>query len=248
MGDCSMKKIHLILSVLYCTKIFAMELPELKQDLKTNGLNPLARLTAVMQEKNFVRYDRPAQTMFGSMPREVRNLIDLLKNQGVNHKAGKALFHGPPGTGKSTLAEVIATETNRPMLRMFSSEFITSFQGSGARSMADAFEKARLLDLPVIIFIDELQGLANTELKGSEGEAMRTIFELHKQLDRRDSKIFVLIATNDYGILPEAIKDRFHDNEIYIGLPDWSQRLEILQGNCRGLNMTVPDFFSRVSS
>lgn len=185
----------------------------------------------------------------GGLPSEVTNLIALLKNParfkelGLQELPAGALLHGPSGTGKTMLAKIIACQTSRLMVHEYSSSFITSLQGSGVERIRRLFEEARKRNVPVILFIDEIDGLANNELKGSEGEATRAVHELHRQLDMADPQIFVIMATNAYEKIPPSIKDRFAHTTLCIGLPDFAQRLTLFKHFCRRAHIQINDDF-----
>ena len=65
------------------------------------------------------------------------------------------IFWGPPGVGKTTLAKIIANETDRPF-------FILSAINSGVKQVRDVIEKAKRLSKP-ILFIDEIHRFSKSQ-------------------------------------------------------------------------------------
>ena len=229
---------------------------ELKEEV--HGLISLmAECIADEKARGYTVAEKPTESIFelhsmskenvvGALPNEIENIIAVLANPeefkalGLKDTPVGVILRGPPGTGKTMLAKLIASLTKRPMTHEFSSSFITSFQGSGALRMRSVFENARKQGKPAIIFLDEIDGLANSELKGSEGEAVRTVHEMHKQLAiPHDHHIFVIMATNKFEQIPEALKDRFANHLVTIGLPEWPKRRALLKECAARMNQPV---------
>ncbi len=167
----------------------------------------------------------------GGIPPKIADLISAApliqkhKVTGLN----TLLLKGPPGTGKTTLAEAIANALKSDFYVITSSSFITKYQGSATQGINRLFEQVAKRKRRAVIFIDEIDGLANTTMTDSNGEADRAIKALQTQLDKKNPLIFCIVATNHYDKLPEALKDRFGDNAVEIGLPDRDKRLAILK-------------------
>ncbi len=198
---------------------------------------------------HFQKYTITQDQIAGALPSEVAKLIAVLRDparfmqQGLQELPVGVLFKGPVGTGKTMLAKIIASQTGRLMAHEYSSSFITSLQGSGVERIGNLFNEAHKLKAPVILFLDEIDGLANDELKGSEGEAKRAVHELHRQLDMAGPLIFVIMATNKYDAIPASIKDRFAHHTIEVGLPDFSYRLMLLKNFCARAQIKAADEF-----
>ena len=69
------------------------------------------------------------------------------------------LFEGPPGTGKTTSAKLIASEVEIPLLYIGLQNVITKFVGESEKNIASIYETAEKLD-KAIIFIDEIDSVA----------------------------------------------------------------------------------------
>ncbi|MBA3955011.1 AAA family ATPase [Candidatus Dependentiae bacterium] len=210
----------------------------------------LAQLIAIRQEQQKAQAsigstsvgsfcsEAPKKTfsdMVGEIPEEIRCLIkyitnpQLYKSVGLGSLSAEILLEGPPGTGKTTLAEAIASALNRNIYKLSCTSFITGYQASGSERVAALFDKIRTDNSPVVVFIDEIDGLANTEISDRSGEVSRTVFELQRQLDRKDPLVVCVLATNNLGKMPAALKDRFAHNTITLGLPDFDKRLALIK-------------------
>ena len=68
------------------------------------------------------------------------------------------LLAGPPGTGKTMIARLLATQTSRSFYPVTAAGLLGSGQGDSVKRLAELFTRAREQS-PSIIFFDELDGL-----------------------------------------------------------------------------------------
>ena len=161
-------------------------------------------------------------------------------------------MYGPPGTGKTLIAKAAATEANIPVIYASGSEFVELYVGLGAKRIRDLFNQARILNRPVMIFIDEIDAVG-FKRGGAHGmgsgnrETETTLNEILNQIDgfEENDKIIVVAATNLLENLDPAIQrpGRF-DRKIEIKLPDVAERSVILQIHFRDKthNLQLLDF------
>ena len=71
------------------------------------------------------------------------------------------LFEGPPGTGKTSSAKLIASEVKIPLLYVGLQNVITKFVGESEKNNSDIYELAEQLG-QAIIFIDEVDSVAQS--------------------------------------------------------------------------------------
>lgn len=145
------------------------------------------------------------------------------------------LMVGPPGTGKTLLARAVAGEAGVAFLSLTASEFVEMFVGVGAARVRDLFAQARAL-APAIVFIDELDAVGRKR-GGAMGndERDQTLNQLLSELDGfdDDSGVIVMAATNRRDVLdPALIRPGRFDRSVYVGLPDFEGRVEILEVHC----------------
>lgn len=69
------------------------------------------------------------------------------------------LFEGPPGTGKTTSAKIIATQVNIPLIYMPIESIMSKYYGESEKRFADIFDACQDLG-KAIVFIDEIDAIA----------------------------------------------------------------------------------------
>ena len=139
------------------------------------------------------------------------------------------LFYGPPGCGKTFIAQAIAAESELPMYKLDISKAGSKFVNQTAVNIQSAFDllaqKAQKTGKPVLLFMDEVDSLAikRNDSDLSSGENLKATTTLLKLVEQaRDKSVIVIAATNKYDMLDDAFKARF-DGQIYFGLPDEKQ-------------------------
>jgi hypothetical protein len=75
------------------------------------------------------------------------------------NRAKAVLFEGPPGTGKTTSAKIIASQVGIPLLYLPLESVMSKWYGESEKKLADIFELANKMG-KAIIFIDEVDALA----------------------------------------------------------------------------------------
>ena len=149
------------------------------------------------------------------------------------------LFEGPPGTGKSSTARIIANETNVPMIHIPLESVVSKWFGESEKQMARIYELARELAksknaTSIILFIDEIDSLVSSRDIGSPHEASKRILSvLLRQIDGFTAKSgevqsTLICATNRKKDLDKAFLNRV-DSSIHFGLPNEDSRFKILK-------------------
>jgi transitional endoplasmic reticulum ATPase len=118
------------------------------------------------------------------------------------------LLHGRPGTGKTLLAEAVATESGVNFIAVKGSALMSKYVGESERAVRELFKKARQA-APCILFLDELDALVPTR-GGPGGDAHvteRVISQLLTEIDGIEELrgVVVLGATNRVDILDPAL-------------------------------------------
>lgn len=132
----------------------------------------------------------------------------------------KLLLVGPPGNGKTSLAEAIAAELGRPFLVVRYDGLIASYLGETAARLKRVFEIARAM--PCVLFFDEVEAIAKERGDAQEtGEIKRVLTSLMMQIDELPSTCLLVAATNHPDMLDSALWRRF---QVRIDLPEPDQK------------------------
>jgi SpoVK/Ycf46/Vps4 family AAA+-type ATPase len=138
---------------------------------------------------------------------EEHKRVDLLRSHGLEPR-NRVLLDGPPGNGKTSLAEAIATETMLPFYVVRYEGIVSSFLGETASRLDHAFEFARTRRC--VLFFDEFDSIAKERSDTHEtGEIKRVVSTLLLQIDRLPPHVIVVCSTNHSELLDRAAWRRF---------------------------------------
>jgi len=130
----------------------------------------------------------------------------------------KLLLIGPPGTGKTMSASVLAGELGLPLLVVRLEGLITKFMGETAaklRVVFDAISQSR-----GVYLFDEFDSIGSHRGQINDvGEIRRILNSFLQMIEQDDSDSIILAATNHPDILDYALFRRFDDVIEYL-LPD----------------------------
>ncbi|MGI9001310.1 MAG: AAA family ATPase [Pseudonocardia sp.] len=138
---------------------------------------------------------------------EEHHRAELLRSHGIEPR-NRILLDGPPGNGKTSLAEAIAAETLLPLYVVRYEGVVSSFLGETAGRLDHVFEFARTRRC--VLFFDEFDTLAKERADTHEtGEIKRVVSTLLLQIDRLPAHVIVVCATNHGELLDRAAWRRF---------------------------------------
>ncbi|XP_068597171.1 nuclear valosin-containing protein-like [Brachionichthys hirsutus] len=178
---------------------------------------------------------------------EVCKLLVHLRHPEVYQQLGMVpprgfLLHGPPGCGKTLLAQAVAGELQLPMLKVSAPELVSGVSGESEQKLRELFELA-VSSSPCILFIDEIDAITPKREVASKDMERRIVAQLLTCMDDLSSvalaaQVLVIGATNRPDSLDPALRraGRF-DREICLGIPDEAARLRILKTLCRKLKL-----------
>ena len=145
---------------------------------------------------------------------EEHHRSDLLRSYNLEPR-NRILAEGPPGNGKTSLAEAIAAEAILPLFIIRYEGVVSSFLGETAFRLDQVFEFAR--SRRCVLFFDEFDSIAKERSDAHEtGEIKRVVSTLLMQIDRLPSHVIVIAATNHSELLDRAAWRRF---QIRLELP-----------------------------
>jgi len=143
----------------------------------------------------------------------------------------KLLLVGPPGTGKTMTASVLAGELGTPLFQVRLDGLITKFMGETAaklRQIFDATDQTR-----GVYFFDEFDAIGSQRgLANDVGEIRRVLNSFLQMIEHDSSHSLIVAATNHPDILDTALFRRF-DDVVYYSLPDDLQIASLLKSRLR---------------
>lgn len=145
---------------------------------------------------------------------EEQRRADVLRAHGLEPRS-RILLVGPPGTGKTTLAEAIAEAVSVTLFVVRYESMIGSYLGETAARLKRVFDYARTT--PCVLFFDEFDALGKERGDIHEtGEIKRVVTSLLMQIDELPSYTIVAAATNHPELLDRAAWRRF---QVRLNLP-----------------------------
>ncbi|PWJ26372.1 ATPase family protein associated with various cellular activities (AAA) [Branchiibius hedensis] len=213
---------------------FAQELRDLVDDLRQKGITTarVASVVAVTQPRGelgsllTVTYpdahlsdlalsDELADRL-GHVLLEQRQR-DQLARHGLQ-PARRLLLVGPPGTGKTSTARVIAGELGLPLFAIRLDAIITKFMGETAAKLRLIFDA--LVETRGVYLFDEVDALAGDRAAPNDvGEIRRVLNSFLQFLEEDASDSVIVAATNHPGLLDNALFRRF-DTVMDFAFPD----------------------------
>lgn len=138
-----------------------------------------------------------------------RKKSDVLRSHGVG-PVSKVLFCGPPGCGKSAVAEAVANELFLPLATVRFDAVVSSYLGETAANLRKVFDFAR--GRPVVLLFDEFDAIGKHRTALDEhGELKRVVNSFLQLLDSFHAETLTIAATNHQGLLDPALWRRFDD-------------------------------------
>ena len=133
-----------------------------------------------------------------------------------------ALFHGPPGTGKTTAAAVVGRETGTPVYRVDLSALVSKYIGETEKNLGRVFDRAEARDW--ILFFDEADALFGRRGEISDARDRYANQEVSYLLQRLETFVGVtILATNQLKAVDEAFLRRIHVH-VAFPLPEVEER------------------------
>lgn len=151
---------------------------------------------------------------------------DKLKSHGLTNRR-KILIIGPPGTGKTMTAQVLAHELGLSLHTIQVDKLVTKFMGETAaklRQIFDLIQKER-----AVYLFDEFDAIGGERSLDSDVGEMRRVLNSFLQFIERDiSDSMIISASNNPNLLDKALFRRFND-VLYYDFPDSEARKHVIQ-------------------
>ena len=149
------------------------------------------------------------------------------------------LLHGPPGCGKTMIANAFAAELGVPFISLSAPSIVSGMSGESEKALREHFEEARKM-APCLVFLDEIDAITPKRESAQREMEKRIVAQLltcmdDLALEKTGGKaVIVLAATNRPDALDPALRrgGRF-DKEINLGVPNEAVREQILRALTR---------------
>ncbi|CAI4600037.1 BFH_collapsed_G0035120.mRNA.1.CDS.1 [Saccharomyces cerevisiae] len=160
---------------------------------------------------------------------------EIFLSTGVEPPRG-VLLHGPPGCGKTSIANALAGELQVPFISISAPSVVSGMSGESEKKIRDLFDEASSL-APCLVFFDEIDAITPKRDGGAQREMERRIVaQLLTSMDEltmektNGKPVIIIGATNRPDSLDAALRraGRF-DREICLNVPNEVSRLHILK-------------------
>jgi ATPase family associated with various cellular activities (AAA) len=167
--------------------------------------------------------------LFNEILKAMQSLTEVHYRWGTgkvwNEGGISVLFAGPPGTGKTMAAEILALKLDLPMYRIDLSQVVNKYIGETEKNLKRVFDAADVSDM--ILFFDEADSLFGRRTEVSDAHDRYANLEISYLLERMERfKGLAILATNRKKDLDEAFLRRLR-YIIDFPLPDVEERKRI---------------------
>lgn len=134
---------------------------------------------------------------------------NTLKAHGLAHRR-KIMLNGPPGTGKTMTAHVLARELRLPLHTIQVDRLVTKFMGETSAKLRQIFDLIQQ-EMGVYLF-DEFDAIGGERSLDNDVAEMRRVLNAFLQFIEQDtSDSLIVAATNSPKLLDRALFRRFDD-------------------------------------
>ncbi len=162
---------------------------------------------------------------------QIRQVLDEQRQRQRLIERGYAPIHrllleGPPGTGKTMTASVLAHELSLPLLTVRLESLLSKFLGETASKLRIVFDA--VAQQRAVYLFDEFDALGGDRTGNDVGEARRILNSFLVFLEQASPESIVVAATNHRKILDHALFRRF-DMVITYDLPNREEAVAVMK-------------------
>jgi ribosome biogenesis ATPase len=153
------------------------------------------------------------------------------------------LLHGPPGCGKTMIANAFAAEIGVSFIPLSAPSLVAGMSGESEKKIRDIFEEAKRM-APCLVFIDEIDVIMGKRESAQREMEKRIVAQMltcmdDMALEKTGGKpVIIIAATNRPDSIDPALRraGRFN-KEINLGVPNELAREKILRALTQKLNL-----------
>ena len=135
-------------------------------------------------------------------------------------------------------ASIIANELHLPIYVILMDKVVTKYMGETSAKLRQIFDL--IIDRPAVYLFDEFDAIGSQRGKDNDvGEMRRVLNSFLQFLERDNSESLIIAATNNLGMLDQALFRRF-DDVIHYNLPSDEEKIQLLKSRL-GKNVTSKD-------
>ena len=140
------------------------------------------------------------------------------------------LLYGPPGCGKTYVAEKFAEETNANYILIKSSDLASSYIHGSQQIISKLFKQAEAA-APIVICFDEFDALVPNRTERLDQMVSGEVNEFLSQLNNCSHRGIFVVATSNRPdkIDPAVMRTGRIDKLVYVPLPDLEARIEMFK-------------------
>jgi len=156
-----------------------------------------------------------------------------LKSHGLKHRR-KILLSGPPGTGKTMTASVLAHILDLKLHTIQVDRLVTKFMGETSAKLRQIFDLIK--QVHGVYLFDEFDAIgAERSMENDVGEMRRVLNAFLQFIEQDHSDSLIIAATNNPKLLDHALFRRFED-VLHYNLPGEKERQALIE-NVMGVFM-----------
>lgn len=149
-----------------------------------------------------------------------------LKAYGLTHRR-KILLSGPPGTGKTMTARMLAGELGLNLYTVQVDRLVTKFMGETSAKLRQIFDLIQ--SSHGVYLFDEFDAIgAERTMDNDVGEMRRVLNAFLQFIEQDRSDSMIVAATNNPGLLDHALFRRFED-VLHYALPEDEERQTLIR-------------------
>jgi ribosome biogenesis ATPase len=163
------------------------------------------------------------------------------------------LLHGPPGCGKTMIANAFAAEIGVSFIPLSAPSLVAGMSGESEKKIREIFDEAKKM-APCLVFIDEIDVIMGKRESAQREMEKRIVAQMltcmdDMALEKTDGKpVIIIAATNRPDSIDPALRraGRFN-KEINLGVPNEEAREKILRALTQRLTLTDDFDYKRLA-